>query len=73
MGKGRLSKTWFFFLLVLGVCVGAYLVLIPDISRLKPNNPRKTAFMEYRQKEWKKKGRKVLQSLPDAVFGKSVR
>jgi monofunctional biosynthetic peptidoglycan transglycosylase len=36
-----------------------YLALMPDISRLKKNNPPKTAFMEYREKEWKEKGRKV--------------
>jgi monofunctional biosynthetic peptidoglycan transglycosylase len=36
----------------------AYSVLIPDISRLKKENPRKTALMEYREGEWKEKGKK---------------
>lgn len=59
MGKGRVLKIWILFLLFPGIFVGAYLALIPDISRLKQSNPRKTAFMEYREKEWKEKGRKV--------------
>ena len=35
-----------------------YLLFIPDISKLKKENPKKTAFMEYREKEWKEKGKK---------------
>jgi monofunctional biosynthetic peptidoglycan transglycosylase len=34
------------------------LLFIPDISRLKKENPQKTAFMEYREKEWQEKGKK---------------
>jgi monofunctional biosynthetic peptidoglycan transglycosylase len=30
--------------------------LMPDISKLKKENPKKTAFMEYREKQWKEKG-----------------
>ena len=36
----------------------AYLMLSPDISELKKKNPKKTALMEYRYEEWKKKGKK---------------
>ena len=36
----------------------AYLMLVPDISGLKKKNPKKTALMEYRYEEWKKKGKK---------------
>jgi monofunctional biosynthetic peptidoglycan transglycosylase len=36
----------------------AYLMLVPDISVLKKKNPKKTALMEYRHGEWKKKGKK---------------
>ena len=52
------SKTLGPFLLaaILGF---AYLALMPDISRLKKENPSKTAFMEYREKQWKEKGRRV--------------
>jgi monofunctional glycosyltransferase len=32
--------------------VAGYFLLIPDVSRLKNKNPSKTAFMEYREKEW---------------------
>lgn len=32
--------------------------MVPDVSRLKKENPKKTAMMEYREKEWKKKGKK---------------
>ena len=38
------SLAWFFFM--------------PDIQKLKKENPGKTSFMEYREKEWEKKGRK---------------
>ncbi|MBM4140932.1 MAG: monofunctional biosynthetic peptidoglycan transglycosylase [Nitrospira sp.] len=34
-----------------------YLFLVPDVSRLRKENPKKTAFMEYREKEWKKEGK----------------
>ena len=58
MGKGHLSKIWFLFLLFPAIFTLAYLALMPDISQLKKKNPPKTAFMEYREKEWKEKGRK---------------
>ncbi len=31
---------------------------IPDIESLKRHNPKKTAFMEYREREWKRQGKK---------------
>ncbi len=37
----------------------AYYSVYPDVSRLKRVNPRKTAFMEYREQEWQSKGKKV--------------
>jgi len=36
-----------------------YFSLIPDISKWKKENPRKTAFMEYRERQWKEQGRKM--------------
>jgi monofunctional biosynthetic peptidoglycan transglycosylase len=36
-----------------------YFLLMPDVSKLKKQNPKKTAFMEYREKEWKEKGKKL--------------
>jgi len=59
MDKGRLPKIWIFFLLLAAILGLAYLALMPDISRLKKENPPKTAFMEYREKQWKEKGRKA--------------
>lgn len=39
--------------------ISAYLYFsFPDIESLKRHNPKKTSFMEYREKEWKKQGRK---------------
>ncbi len=34
-----------------------YLFLTPDVSRLKKENPKKTSFMKYREKEWKRLGK----------------
>jgi monofunctional biosynthetic peptidoglycan transglycosylase len=59
MGKGRLSKIWVCFLLLTAIFGLVYMALMPDIPSLKKINPGKTAFMEYREKEWKEKGRKV--------------
>ncbi len=33
--------------------------LMPEISKLKKENPKKTAFMKYREKQWKERGRKI--------------
>jgi len=35
-----------------------YYFIFPDVQKLKKINPKKTAFMEYREKEWASKGRK---------------
>jgi monofunctional biosynthetic peptidoglycan transglycosylase len=48
----------FFVLLSLIVGIGFYMAY-PDVSRLKKENPKKTSFMEYREEEWKKRGKKV--------------
>jgi monofunctional biosynthetic peptidoglycan transglycosylase len=42
-----------FLLLMVG-----FSLLYPDVSKLKKENPRKTAFMEYREKEWQNQGKK---------------
>lgn len=41
--------------LVANVC---FYFLYPDVARLKKENPRKTSFMEYREKEWLEQGKK---------------
>lgn len=48
----------FFIILALIAGIGLYMVY-PDVSRLKKENPKKTSFMEYREDEWKKRGKKV--------------
>lgn len=48
---------WVFILIILPAFL--YLLLTPDISNLKKENPKKTAFMEYREKQSKEKGRKL--------------
>jgi len=47
-----------FVVIVLSFFSLLYLFGVPDLSRLKKENPPKTAFMEYREKEAKKKGKK---------------
>ncbi|MBI4687324.1 MAG: monofunctional biosynthetic peptidoglycan transglycosylase [Nitrospirae bacterium] len=36
-----------------------YYFIYPDISSLKNQNPKKTSFMEYREREWIKNNRKI--------------
>jgi monofunctional glycosyltransferase len=35
-----------------------YLFFVPDVSKLKKENPKKTSFMEYREREWQREGKK---------------
>jgi monofunctional biosynthetic peptidoglycan transglycosylase len=50
---------WFivlpFFIILLPI---AYLLLTPNLSRLKKENPKKTALMEYREEKLREKGKK---------------
>lgn len=59
MGRRHFSKAWIGTLVVLASLAVAYGVLMPDLYRLKEKNPSKTAFMEYREKQWREKGRRV--------------
>lgn len=58
MVKGTYFKRLTVILIVIIFISLAYSVLIPDISRLKKENPKKTALMDYREREWKEKGKK---------------
>jgi monofunctional biosynthetic peptidoglycan transglycosylase len=60
MDMRKKPLTWIFlgFLLLLLPFL-LYLLIIPDVSKLRKENPKKTAFMEYREKEWKEKGRSI--------------
>ncbi|MBI5740799.1 MAG: monofunctional biosynthetic peptidoglycan transglycosylase [Nitrospirae bacterium] len=44
---------------VLIIAVTCYLFLYPDVSRLRKENPQKTSFMEYREAEWNRDGKKI--------------
>lgn len=44
--------------LVLFIGLALYLLFVPDVSKLKKTNPGKTSFMEYREREWKREGKK---------------
>ena len=46
-------------LLLCALCGLGYYSFYPDVSRLKRENPKRTALMELREREWKDKGRKV--------------
>jgi monofunctional biosynthetic peptidoglycan transglycosylase len=37
----------------------AFYFVYPDVGRLAKENPKKTAFMEYREAEWAEKGKKI--------------
>jgi len=56
---GRLIKAVFVFGLLAAIgFVGLYF-FYPDVAKLKKQNPGKTSFMEYREQEWKQKGKKI--------------
>jgi monofunctional biosynthetic peptidoglycan transglycosylase len=51
---------WFISGLVLFLLLSLfYLLAMPDISKLTKKNPYRTAFMEYREREWKEKGKRI--------------
>jgi monofunctional biosynthetic peptidoglycan transglycosylase len=58
-GPFRLIKfaCYFIIIAVIGF-IGFYLVY-PDVSILKKVNPKKTSFMEYREDQWRAKGKKL--------------
>jgi monofunctional glycosyltransferase len=39
--------------------VTGYYLVFPDVSSMKRGNPKKTSFMEYREKEFENKGKKL--------------
>ena len=56
--KPSLKRSVIIILVISALAIIAYLIFVPDVSRLKKENPKKTALMEYRQDEWKKRGKK---------------
>lgn len=60
MPKKRFLKKAVFAVIALVAALSIlYIVFIPDVSKLKTENPKKTSFMEYREKECAEKGRKI--------------
>jgi len=59
MVKGKRFKWSAFVLLLIVLLPLLYFLSLPDLSKLKKENPKKTALMEYREKEWKEEGKKV--------------
>ncbi len=58
----KLKKIFLIIILFVAAAIAldiAYCVFSPDISRLKKENPQKSSFMKYREKEWQEKGRKI--------------
>ncbi len=56
--KSRHKRTLIFLSIISLVVLTIYLFLVPDISRLKKEIPGKTSFMEYRENEWRRQGKK---------------
>jgi monofunctional glycosyltransferase len=55
----RLIKAILLIAIVIAVSGTGYYFVYPDVSRLKKEDPKKTSFMEYREREWRKKGKKL--------------
>jgi monofunctional biosynthetic peptidoglycan transglycosylase len=58
MQKEKFLKGSFFIFIHLALLSAVYLLFMPNISRLQ-KNPKETAFMQYREQEWRKKGQKI--------------
>lgn len=56
--KSKYKYIILFISLLTFLCLALYLLLTPDVSRLKKENPKKTSFMKYREKEWERLGKK---------------
>ncbi|MDP2276656.1 MAG: monofunctional biosynthetic peptidoglycan transglycosylase [Nitrospirota bacterium] len=57
--KSSFKKVCWILVVFLISGISAYLYFsFPDIESLKRHNPKKTSFMEYREREWKRQGKK---------------
>ncbi len=57
MVKFRRLKWFAFILFIVLLLPLLYFLWVPDVSKLKNEKPQKTAFMEYREREFKEKGK----------------
>jgi monofunctional biosynthetic peptidoglycan transglycosylase len=64
MAKTKHRKWLVLLLLIVGILFLLYLLAVPNVTKLRKENPKKTAFMEYREKasKEKKKPYKIYQS-----------
>lgn len=58
MGKRRFKTIAALFFSAILLCIGFYSVY-PDVSTLIKENPKKTSFMEFREREWEREGKKI--------------
>ncbi len=58
MRKISIKSTMLLLFSVIVLCLGFYLVY-PNVSKIKKENPKKTSFMEYREKEWQEQGKRI--------------
>ena len=56
--KGKYFKLLIGGFFLFALLLFLYFLSVPDLSKLKKGNPKKTALMEYREKEWKEKGKR---------------
>src|SRR5512137_331558 len=59
-GFFRFIKVLLVFVVLALACFIGYYAVYPDVSKLKRETPKKTSFMEYREREWKRKGKRVV-------------
>jgi monofunctional biosynthetic peptidoglycan transglycosylase len=59
MVKTKQIRRFFFLVSPILLAFLLYSLIMPDVSKWKKENPKKTAFMEYRENQWKEKGRKL--------------
>jgi len=55
----RFIKVAFVLAILLVVGFAGFYMVYPDVSKLKKQNPGKTSFMEYREAEYRAKGKKI--------------
>ena len=70
MAKRRNQKWLVIPLCVAGLLSAAYLLLMPDVPRLKKENPKKTALMEYRETAAREKKKRYRMSQNWVPFSK---
>lgn len=59
MPKKKRTKKCLWIVVLFLICPALlYFILMPDIARLKKENPKKTSFMEYREREWVRDNKK---------------